>query len=333
MKAPLLAAIKRYFDICEEEKELAAAASDQTRLLGRGSRDPGRLLREEKMRKRVSKEKPRVRVFFTSSFSALTVNFPARTGSPDKHPRLGTRGRPPVLSPRPEHPAHPHADRKRGGPGERRHQHQRQTQAIALRPGDQRSCARHDADAARRVRPALGRGHPRRAPCTWEQQLPTQQARAHGHDDADLRVQQARAAGYASGRERRHPPHGVTVEDPDESYNTDGDSRAHWGRTAAVWDCEAGSGEPEPGAVSRAGAWAGPDDGVWRDAERVCVNFYRVDLDRAVFVWWCREVCEQRHARQAGCEGEPGEAREFQAAGERGHGFGCISACGCAVGL
>lgn len=60
MKAPLLASIKKYFEICDEEKELATAASDQTRLLGRGSRDPGRLLREEKMRKRVSKEKPRV---------------------------------------------------------------------------------------------------------------------------------------------------------------------------------------------------------------------------------------------------------------------------------
>ncbi|KAJ7604655.1 microtubule associated protein [Roridomyces roridus] len=60
IKAPLLASIKRYFDICEEEKELAAAASDQTRLLGRGTRDPGRLLREEKMRKRVNKEKPRL---------------------------------------------------------------------------------------------------------------------------------------------------------------------------------------------------------------------------------------------------------------------------------
>ncbi|KAH6874232.1 microtubule associated protein-domain-containing protein [Coprinopsis sp. MPI-PUGE-AT-0042] len=59
LKAPLLASIKKYFKICEEEKELAAAASDQTRLLGRG-RDPGRLLREEKMRKRVQKEKPRL---------------------------------------------------------------------------------------------------------------------------------------------------------------------------------------------------------------------------------------------------------------------------------
>ncbi|KAH7874461.1 microtubule associated protein-domain-containing protein [Lentinula edodes] len=60
IKAPFLASIKKYFDICEEEKELAVAASDQTRLLGRGARDPGRLLREEKMRKRVSKEKPRL---------------------------------------------------------------------------------------------------------------------------------------------------------------------------------------------------------------------------------------------------------------------------------
>lgn len=62
LKTPLLASIKKYFDICEEEKELERAASDQTRLLGRGGgRDPGRLLREEKMRKRVGKEKPKVR--------------------------------------------------------------------------------------------------------------------------------------------------------------------------------------------------------------------------------------------------------------------------------
>ncbi|ESK83169.1 microtubule associated protein [Moniliophthora roreri MCA 2997] len=60
IKAPLLNSIRKYFEICEEEKELAAAASDQTRLLGRGARDPGRLLREEKMRKRVMKEKPRL---------------------------------------------------------------------------------------------------------------------------------------------------------------------------------------------------------------------------------------------------------------------------------
>jgi Ase1/PRC1/MAP65 family protein len=68
-KAHLLAAIRKYFDICREERELAAAASDQSRLLGRGPRDPGRLLREEKMRKRVSKEKPRVCSFLSIHIS------------------------------------------------------------------------------------------------------------------------------------------------------------------------------------------------------------------------------------------------------------------------
>ncbi|KAF8816428.1 hypothetical protein BYT27DRAFT_7154690 [Phlegmacium glaucopus] len=70
MKAPLLSSIKKYFEICDEEKELAAAASDQSRLTGRGSRDPGRLLREEKMRKRVSKEKPRLEQDLLASIPA-----------------------------------------------------------------------------------------------------------------------------------------------------------------------------------------------------------------------------------------------------------------------
>lgn len=61
IKAPILASINKYFDVCEDERKLAESAADQTRLLGRGPRDPGRLLREEKMRKRVKKEKPRVR--------------------------------------------------------------------------------------------------------------------------------------------------------------------------------------------------------------------------------------------------------------------------------
>ncbi|KAL4247812.1 MAP65/ASE1 family protein [Abortiporus biennis] len=60
LKGTLLTSIRKYFDIVEDQKELAAAAQDQSRLLGRGPRDPGRLLREEKMRKRVSKEKPRL---------------------------------------------------------------------------------------------------------------------------------------------------------------------------------------------------------------------------------------------------------------------------------
>ncbi|KAL4063770.1 microtubule associated protein-domain-containing protein [Scleroderma citrinum] len=61
LKTPLLTPIRKYFEICEEEKELERVAGDQTRLLGRGGgRDPGRLLREEKMRKRVGKEKPKL---------------------------------------------------------------------------------------------------------------------------------------------------------------------------------------------------------------------------------------------------------------------------------
>jgi protein regulator of cytokinesis 1 len=59
-KGPLLQNIRKYLDICGEEAELAASAADQSRLMGRGPRDPGRLLREEKMRKRVFKEKPKV---------------------------------------------------------------------------------------------------------------------------------------------------------------------------------------------------------------------------------------------------------------------------------
>src|SRR6267154_1127486 len=61
LKMPLLTSIRKYIEICQEEKELERVAGDQTRLLGRGGgRDPGRLLREEKMRKRVGKEKPKV---------------------------------------------------------------------------------------------------------------------------------------------------------------------------------------------------------------------------------------------------------------------------------
>jgi hypothetical protein len=164
----------------KKAKSEEEAVSDQTRLLGCRSRDPGCLLCEEKMCKYVSKEKPLVNVFFTSSFSALTANFPAQTGSPDKHPCLGTRARPPVLSPRPEHPAHPHADRKHGGPGEHRHQYQWQTQAIPLWPGNQHSCMCDDTDATQRIHPTLRHGHPRHAPCTWEQQHPTQQVRVDG---------------------------------------------------------------------------------------------------------------------------------------------------------
>lgn len=84
VKRPMLASIKKYFDICEEEKELEQAAGDQTRLLGRGGgRDPGRLLREEKMRKRVGKEKPKVHFRVSQLFIAnLITRYAAGTTTP-----------------------------------------------------------------------------------------------------------------------------------------------------------------------------------------------------------------------------------------------------------
>ncbi|KAH9042589.1 microtubule associated protein-domain-containing protein [Lactarius pseudohatsudake] len=104
-KAHLLPSIRKYFDICGEEKELANSASDQSRLLGRGPRDPGRLLREEKMRKRVQKEKPRLekdllasitaweaeagRPFLVRSESMLQILLNATGGGGDKENRRG----------------------------------------------------------------------------------------------------------------------------------------------------------------------------------------------------------------------------------------------------
>lgn len=60
-RAPLLALIGRYREICDEARALEESAQDGSRLLGRNNRgDPGRLLREEKMRKRVKIQKPKV---------------------------------------------------------------------------------------------------------------------------------------------------------------------------------------------------------------------------------------------------------------------------------
>ncbi|KAG8935183.1 hypothetical protein FRC01_007416 [Tulasnella sp. 417] len=60
IKGPILATINKYFDVRNDEKQLLESTQDQSRLTGKGPRDPGRLLREEKMRKRVAKEKPRL---------------------------------------------------------------------------------------------------------------------------------------------------------------------------------------------------------------------------------------------------------------------------------
>jgi protein regulator of cytokinesis 1 len=65
-RAPTLSLIDRHRSLVKERDELAAASQDASRLMMRGQkgekRDPTRLLREEKMRKRIAKELPKVAV-------------------------------------------------------------------------------------------------------------------------------------------------------------------------------------------------------------------------------------------------------------------------------
>lgn len=63
-RAPTLAAVEKYKSLIADREALAASASDASRLLLKPQkgekRDPGKLLREEKMRKRIAKELPKV---------------------------------------------------------------------------------------------------------------------------------------------------------------------------------------------------------------------------------------------------------------------------------
>ncbi|KAK4194145.1 microtubule associated protein-domain-containing protein [Triangularia verruculosa] len=63
-RAPTLALVDKYKSLVQERDELTASAQDSSRLMMRGQkgerRDPGKLLREEKMRKRIAKELPKV---------------------------------------------------------------------------------------------------------------------------------------------------------------------------------------------------------------------------------------------------------------------------------
>ncbi|ODA82646.1 hypothetical protein RJ55_01154 [Drechmeria coniospora] len=63
-RAPTLALIERHRTLISDRDELAASSQDASRLMMRGQkgekRDPGKLLREEKMRKRIAKELPKV---------------------------------------------------------------------------------------------------------------------------------------------------------------------------------------------------------------------------------------------------------------------------------
>lgn len=63
-RAPTLALVEKHKTLVHDRDELAASSQDASRLMMRGQkgerRDPGKLLREEKMRKRIAKELPKV---------------------------------------------------------------------------------------------------------------------------------------------------------------------------------------------------------------------------------------------------------------------------------
>ncbi|KAJ2984863.1 hypothetical protein NUW58_g5836 [Xylaria curta] len=68
-RAPVLALVERHRTLVHDRDELAASSQDASRLMTRGQkgerRDPGKLLREEKMRKRIAKELPKVEADLT----------------------------------------------------------------------------------------------------------------------------------------------------------------------------------------------------------------------------------------------------------------------------
>lgn len=65
-RAPILAAVDRHRQLIREREDLEKSSHDASRLTGKGQkgekRDPGKLLREEKMRKRITKELPKVEI-------------------------------------------------------------------------------------------------------------------------------------------------------------------------------------------------------------------------------------------------------------------------------
>lgn len=76
-RARPLELVRQYVRLQEEEAQLEASAKDTTRLTGRGvpgqRRDPGRLLREEKMRKRLKFLKPKIEEEIMATIPAWEV--------------------------------------------------------------------------------------------------------------------------------------------------------------------------------------------------------------------------------------------------------------------
>ncbi|KAI8327298.1 microtubule associated protein-domain-containing protein [Choanephora cucurbitarum] len=74
----ILELIEKHMRLKKEIEEFEATTSDPNRLFGKGQRDPGRLLREEKFRKRISRELPKV----TKELEGALLEFEALKGYP-----------------------------------------------------------------------------------------------------------------------------------------------------------------------------------------------------------------------------------------------------------
>ncbi|RCH80537.1 hypothetical protein CU098_005793 [Rhizopus stolonifer] len=74
----ILELIEKHMRLKKEIQEFEAITRDPNRLFGKGQRDPGRLLREEKFRKRISRELPKV----TKELEGALLEFEALKGYP-----------------------------------------------------------------------------------------------------------------------------------------------------------------------------------------------------------------------------------------------------------
>ncbi|KAF2773031.1 hypothetical protein EJ03DRAFT_380287 [Teratosphaeria nubilosa] len=78
-REPILAAVEKHRSLIKEREELEQSSQDATRLLAKGAkgerRDPGKLLREEKMRKRIAKELPKVEASLRQTLEAYEEEY------------------------------------------------------------------------------------------------------------------------------------------------------------------------------------------------------------------------------------------------------------------
>lgn len=114
-RAPTLEMIDRHRTLLTDREALATSSQDASRLMGRGNkgekRDPGKLLREEKLRKRIAKELPKLeadlrkelehweeefgRPFLVHGDRYLDSLTPAKSMAPPPPPRSKTPSAPP----------------------------------------------------------------------------------------------------------------------------------------------------------------------------------------------------------------------------------------------